>query len=98
MLEVEAFRKEMMVVFVSANHSLVKRKKMSLEEFSKLPLVIRATRNWHNRTEQLLRSLNTQGYRPKVAIRCEYPDAVKIAVRDGAGVGILYRDVIEADV
>jgi DNA-binding transcriptional LysR family regulator len=45
----------------------------------------------------LLRDLQRQGWEPTVAVRCESPDAVKTAVREKVGMGILYQDAVRHD-
>jgi DNA-binding transcriptional LysR family regulator len=37
------------------------------------------------------------GHRPKIGMRCESPEALKTAVRNGAGVGILFYDSIREE-
>src|SRR5262247_2863723 len=65
-------------------------KKISLEELFEIPLVAR-------RRSTTLRALLRQGYRPNIAVECDVSEAVKAAVQRELGVGILYRDTVEAD-
>lgn len=97
-LRMEPFRKEILAVFVAANHRLATKKNLEIDELASLPLVIRGNRGGRNRTEVLLSELAAHGVRPNIFMRCESPDSVKAAVRNGAGVGILYRDAIESAV
>jgi DNA-binding transcriptional LysR family regulator len=39
-----------------------------------------------------------RGIQPNIALRCDSPEAVKTAVGRKAGLGILYRSVLEPDV
>lgn len=50
------------------------------------------------RTDELLADLAKIGLKPRGAMRFESGEAVKSAVRNGSGVGILYRDIIKAEV
>jgi DNA-binding transcriptional LysR family regulator len=98
LLEMELFRKAILSVFVAPDHPLAKRKKIDPRELTALPLIIRGGRNSRNWTDELLRGLITTGLKPNVRMRLESPDLVKAAVRNGAGAGILYRDVIDVEV
>ena len=75
-----------------------KRKKIDAAELTALPLIIKGGRNSRNWTDEFLRGLITTGLKPNVRMRLESPDLVKAAVRNGAGAGILYRDVIDVEV
>ena len=75
-----------------------KRKKIDAGEPTALPLIIKGGRNSRNWTDEFLRGLITTGLKPNVRMRLESPDLVKAAVRNGAGAGILYRDVIDVEV
>jgi DNA-binding transcriptional LysR family regulator len=98
LLEMEPFRKEILSVFVAARHPLAKKKKISPEELAALPLIIRGGRNSRNLTDEFLCGLIARGLKPNVFMRLESLEAVKAAVKDGKGGGILYRDVVDTDV
>ena len=65
-------------------------KKITLEELFQIPLVVR-------RRSTTLRELLSQGYKPNIAVQCDASEAVKAAVQRDLGVGILYRETVEAD-
>jgi DNA-binding transcriptional LysR family regulator len=48
-------------------------------------------------TKHDLRELLRQGYKPNIAVQCDVSEAVKAAVQRELGVGILYRETVEAD-
>jgi LysR family transcriptional regulator, low CO2-responsive transcriptional regulator len=82
--------KEMEIVAFALAKSPLTGKKVSLEELSQTPLVVR-------RQSTTLRELLRLGYKPNIAVECDVSEAVKAAVQRELGVGILYRDTVEAD-
>jgi LysR family transcriptional regulator, low CO2-responsive transcriptional regulator len=85
----EPYREMEIVAFALAKSPLI-GKKISLDELFQIPLVVR-------RRSTTLRELLREGYRPNVAVECDVSEAVKAAVQRELGVGILYRDTVEAD-
>ena len=96
-LIIEPYRKEKLVAFVARHHALASRRDLSLADFARVPLVIHGRKNSSNTVMSLLRDLQRQGLEPTVAVRCESPDAVKTAVREKVGMGILYQDTVRHD-
>jgi DNA-binding transcriptional LysR family regulator len=94
---VEPYRREQMVAFVSVNHPLASKERLSLAEILCQPLVVRAERGLHGTILKILREYEREGFKMNVAMRCESPDAVKAAVRKKAGVGFLYKDLLKTD-
>ncbi len=97
-LVMEPYRREKLVAFVSVDHPLAKKKKVTLSDMLQTPLVIRGERGVNSRIKEVLNELKGQGYKPEIAACYELPDAVKAAVRQKMGVGFLYSDTIRADV
>ena len=95
-LRMEPFRSAKLCALVPANHRLAKSKQIGLSELARMPLVIRNSKQG-GRTELLLRQMRKIGLKPNVAFGYGSPDAVKSAVRNGAGVGILVHDSIQDD-
>jgi DNA-binding transcriptional LysR family regulator len=60
--------------------------------------VVRSRRDGQGRTETELNRLAQTGIKLRIAMRCESAETVKEAVKQGAGVGILYHDVIKREV
>ncbi len=97
-LTIEPYRSEPFVAFVPANHPLTRKPELTLQEFERFPLIIRRVSKGKGTTEQLLTEMKRKGLNPNIAMRCESPDAVKAAVRTKMGVGILFKETIEAEV
>jgi DNA-binding transcriptional LysR family regulator len=97
-LKSEPFRTEKLSAFVPADHPFASLKEIKIAQLPKIPFVVRTSKENESRTEKLLRDLCRIGHRPKIAMRCESPEALKTAVRNGAGVGILFYDSIREEV
>jgi len=82
--------KEMEIVAFALAASPFARNKITLKELFQIPLVVR-------RRSTILRELLGQGYKPNIAVQCDVSEAVKAAVQRELGVGILYRETVEAD-
>jgi DNA-binding transcriptional LysR family regulator len=93
-LHLERFRSATLCAFVPANHSLAKATEISLRELAGMPLVIRSGKEAGSRTALLLKKMRASGFKPNIAFGCGSPDAVKTAVRNGSGVGILVHDTV----
>jgi LysR family transcriptional regulator, transcriptional activator of the cysJI operon len=96
-LIVEPYRKEKLIAFVARNHPLASKRELSLSDFARVPLVIHGRKNSSNTVVSILQDLKRKGVEPVVAVRSESPDAVKTAVREKIGMGILYQDVLRRD-
>jgi LysR family transcriptional regulator, low CO2-responsive transcriptional regulator len=85
----EPYKEMEIVAFALAANPFV-GKKMTLKELFQIPLVVR-------QRSTTLRELLKQGYKPNIAVQCDVSEAVKAAVQRDLGVGILYRETVEAD-
>jgi len=94
----EPFRRERMVLFVSPAHPLARISKVTLVDVQAFPLVIRYIGGVHGATVRLLNELAGQGLKFKIGMRCEAPDAIKQAVQENAGIGIVFEDVVKREV
>ena len=94
----EPYRRVRFVAVVAKNHPLARKRKMTLQELAKTPLVIRGGRNLRSTTESLLREIQKQGLRVNIVMRCEAPEAVKTAVAKRIGMGILSEDTVKAEI
>jgi DNA-binding transcriptional LysR family regulator len=54
--------------------------------------VIRGGNGSPSTTELLLKTLRQTGHKLNIALRCDSPDAIRSAVRNRIGLGILYHD------
>lgn len=82
----EPFGRMEVVAFCIPSNPLAERT-LSLKELAEQPLVLKRG----GRIESILTS---HGYKTNFALRCEVSQAVKVAVRTGMGVGIIYRNGI----
>jgi DNA-binding transcriptional LysR family regulator len=97
-LVVEPYRNEPLVAFVSSTHPLAGKRKLTLKDLIRIPLVIRDGKGGHGSTEQILKDLRKNGVSSEFAMRCDSPQAVKEAVRQNLGLGILFKTSIAADI
>jgi DNA-binding transcriptional LysR family regulator len=81
-----------MVFFVRTGHPFASRNRLTLPEVTSLPLIVRGDPRGCATSEM---KLEQQGYKLKIAMRCESAGAVRAAVRDNNGIGILYYDCIK---
>jgi LysR family transcriptional regulator, transcriptional activator of the cysJI operon len=93
---VEPCRAEEIVFFVSTNHTLGKRKRLTLAELAQLPLIVK--QRSQSKTQELLKQIEQQGFELNVFMECESAQAVKLAVMKSLGVGVLYRDHLKNEV
>jgi LysR family transcriptional regulator, low CO2-responsive transcriptional regulator len=94
-LHIEPCRAEEIVFFVS-KHAPVKRKKLTLAELARLPLIVK--QRSQSKTLDLLKQIEQQGVELNVFMECESAEAVKLAVMKNLGVGVLYRDHLKAEI
>ena len=94
----EPLRNEKLVLFVSCAHPLARESKVTLSQVQQFPLVIRYLRGTHGTTEKLLNQFAEQGLEFKVGMRCDTPYAIKEAVKENAGIGIVFEDVLKHEV
>lgn len=87
------FRREPVVVFVSANHRLAKKRHWTLKDIGKEPLLVQRG-PWGEMgtfTTEILKAIREQGHTPNVVMASNSADAVKATVMRSAGVGVLMR-------
>jgi DNA-binding transcriptional LysR family regulator len=96
-LIVEPLRKERVVVFASVKHPLPGKGELTLAGLASAPLIVRQGSRGRGRVEEILRQIEKQGPKLNVVMRCDSPEAVKTAVKMRVGLGILHRDLVEAD-
>jgi DNA-binding transcriptional LysR family regulator len=97
-LIVEPLGQEKLVVFASTRHAWAKKEKLTLAELAETPLVIKKGKEGEDRVWKVIRHLKEQGYKPNIVMYCESPEAAKAAVRNGIGLGILFREIVEPDI
>ena len=92
----EPFREEKLIMFVARNHPLAGKKTVSVSDLNVHQLAATGGRN--STTEKILKGLAHEGLKARVTIRCETPEAVKIIVSKGIGVGILFQDTVMPEI
>lgn len=68
------------------------------DSIAKLPLIIRGGGTQIGITDALLSALRNEGLRPKVVLRCESPEAIKMAVKQKLGIGIVFEEVVRDEI
>jgi DNA-binding transcriptional LysR family regulator len=91
----EHFAADNLTFFAHPMHPLSKKKKLILQDLSQTSLIVREGKG---ATEKILKELTRGGITVNVALRCVTPDAVKAAVREKMGLGILFYNLIEEDI
>lgn len=91
-------RREKAVVFVPLHHRLARRRRVTLADILAEPLIIRGGRGISGPTANALKRLQQQGLSVKIGMRCDSPAAIKAAVRQKMGVGIVFEDSIRAEI
>jgi DNA-binding transcriptional LysR family regulator len=94
----EPYGQERIAAFVPIHHPLARKRKVTLSELLREPLVLRGASGLESTRKRMLREMEERGYRPKVAAFYDSADAVKVAVRKNTGVGLLYKETIKHDV
>jgi DNA-binding transcriptional LysR family regulator len=97
-LVLEPYRREPVVVFVSRNHSLAKKHRITWRDIEHTPFVARKRLRGKSTADRVFESMKKMGLRPRVAMGCNSPDAVKTAVKRKIGVGILFKEAIGAEI
>ena len=97
-LTMETYREEPLVAFVAVNHPLARKRKLTLLDFESTPFVTRIANGLPGTTEKALKKLKKRGFNYNISMRCESPDAVKMAVKRKEGVGILFKNTVGPDV
>ncbi len=95
-LATEPYREAPFAAFVPIHHPLARKRRVTVSELLREPLVLRGAPTPENTTERMLREME-KGYRFKVAGFYDSAAAVKVAVRKNTGVGLLYKDTIMHD-
>ncbi len=93
----EPYHREKLVAFAPVNHPLTKKRNLTLRDLLCTPLVLRLATRSSGWAEQVLRQIEPK-IEPNIVLRCDSPEAVKMAVRKNMGIGIIFQSVIESDI
>ena len=96
LLIVEPFGYQEMVVIVSKQYALSKKRKLTMAELAQAPLIVRTRRN--STSKQILADVEQHGFELNVLMKCDSAQGVKVAVAKGLGVGLLYRKHVEQEI
>jgi DNA-binding transcriptional LysR family regulator len=94
----EPYLDEPLVAFISKKHPLARKSRPTLKDFADIPLVVREGKGGRETSKQILKDLRKQGLNFEIGIRCESPEAVKMAVRSNLGAGILFKNTVEPEI
>lgn len=94
----EPFLVEKVALFVLADHPLAKQRNLTLADILAEPLVLRGGRGAAGATDRQVEALRASGATVKIAIYCDEPTAIKAAVRQRMGVGVVLAAAIQAEV
>ena len=89
---------EKVAMFVPASHRLAKKNKLSLSDLLAEPLIIRGGRGASGVVDQAMKELRQSGLTVNIAMQCDGPTAIKAAVRQNMGVGMVYQDSLKTEV
>jgi len=93
-MAVEPFAAERRVFVVAKSHPYAKKRRITVNEVAKAPLLVGIGRDSGRTTIEVLRRKIKAEINFNVAMQCDSSDALKAAVKSGAGVGILYQDMV----
>jgi DNA-binding transcriptional LysR family regulator len=91
-LEVQPYSTHTLVAFVHRSHPYARKGDLTAAELASAPLVLRGGHRVRSAAESVLKQ---RGYQLNVVFRGDTPEAVRNAVRDNWGVGILLRDAVK---
>ncbi len=84
------------VAFAAKDDPLAKKKALKLSDLENIPLIIRNEEESESSTCLTLNALRKQGYKLNIAMRCESPEAIKMAVKQRFGIGLLIYDAVRS--
>jgi len=96
-LTIEPYCTEPAVAFVTPNHPLARPGRFDGKLSRRIGLIIRRAPRGPGIGESYLNSLRKHGLKPEVIMYCDSPEALKTAVIQTAGVGILASSLVEKE-
>lgn len=93
-LNAEPCMRVKVIAVAAKGYPLPSGRELKLRGMQELPLIIRSSQSPRGVTETLLKKMREQGQKPRILMRCDSPEAIKTAVSNKLGVGILYEDVV----
>jgi len=91
----EPFAVDTLVFFAHPAHPLAKKKGLELSDLAETALIVR---EGTGASYKMLKQLKARGLKKlNVALRCGTPDAVKAAVKNKMGIGMLFTDTLQEE-
>ena len=97
-LEYEPLRTEKIALFVAAGHRLAGRRQLQIADVVAEPLIVRGGRNGGGVTDHALVQLRERASNIKIGMYCDGPTAIKAAVAQGMGVGMVFEESLKPEV
>jgi DNA-binding transcriptional LysR family regulator len=97
-LRCEPLRIEKVALFVPVDHRLARCKKLRLADVLVEPFIVRGGQGGAGVTDRALQRLREQGLEIKVAMYCDGPTAIKAAVAQQMGVGMVFEESLKAEI
>ena len=97
-LQYELLRTERVALFVATSHRLATRRQLQIDEVLTEPLIVRGGRNGDGVTDQALLQLHRRVSSLKIGMYCDGPTAIKAAVAQGIGVGMVFEETLKPEV
>jgi DNA-binding transcriptional LysR family regulator len=97
-LVMEPYSRQRIAAFVSVHHPLAKRANPTVAEILTNSFVVRGELGPESNFNKMLGGLEKKGYALKISSYFDSPEAVKVAVQKGTGVGLLYEGLIRPEV
>jgi LysR family transcriptional regulator, transcriptional activator of the cysJI operon len=87
------------VAFISANHPMAQKKRVTLSELANVPLIVRTQRaKKSTRTWERLQTLANEKVSLSVAMDCDSRRTLRNAVKSGRGLGFCCRDYLAEEI
>lgn len=87
----ETLASEKVVAIVSAGSPLARKRKLTAEELSHIPIIVRDKGT-------IYKQLQEMGVKLNISMRCEPIDALKSAVSSGLGLGFFHHNIVDAEI
>lgn len=97
-LACEPLQRERVTMFVPANHWLAKKAHLTLSDLLSEPLVIRGGKGASGVVDLAMQQIRNRGRVFKIAMYCDGPTAIKAAVRQNMGIGMVYEHSLRPEV
>lgn len=97
-LHCQPLRKERVALFVPARHRLANRKNLRISDVLAEPLILRGGRGGGGVTDRALKQLRDRALAIRVGMYCDGPMAIKAAVAQGMGVGMVFEESLKSEV